>query len=285
MNNTFNIKRFGLVIRKDLMENWKRYMLLLLTMLGITAIVLTIPSLEYYSSLERYGHIYSNLNHDLLTYLSFTFGAFGILFASTFMNPMNSKTKRGAYLINPSSMLEKYLSRWLIITIGYIIAFFTILWIADMLRVGLCAARHPDLEVNFLDYTKLIFTGDNSWKHHEFVFEKELFIILISTYFLFQSLFILGSTCWEKASFIKTFTAGAVIQLAYTLLCRWAILLFYGNLRGFENVLNSFEPANRNNISLEQAVISAACVISVFTLTNWILAFFRLRESEIIKRI
>ncbi|MDR1096718.1 MAG: hypothetical protein LBL57_01150 [Tannerella sp.] len=284
MNNTFDIKRFGFVFRKDLMENWKRYTLLLLTMLGIMAIVFIWPSLEYYSFFERNGRSYTDLNHNLLAFASLMFGGFGILFASTFMNPMNSKTKRGAWLVSPSSMLEKYLSRWLIVTVGYMIAFFAALWIVDMLRVGLCTARYPDLEVKFLDYTKLIVTGDG-WKKREYVFEKDLFIIVTSLYFLFQSLFILGSTFWEKSSFIKTFTAGAIILLAFVLFCRWTILLSYGDFEHFGNMLNSFESIEKDTVSKEQATLFAACVLSVCTLANWILAFFRLRESEIIKRI
>jgi hypothetical protein len=284
MNNTFNFKRFGLVFRKDLMENGKRYILLFLTMLGIMTIILTWQSLDYYSSVKKFGSNYENINTNLLLSLSAIFGVFGLLFASTFMSPMNSKTKRIAYLISPSSNLEKFLSRWIIVTIGYIIAFFITLWITDVLRVGICSARFPDLEVKFLDLTKLIFTGEG-WKNNEYVFEKDLFIIVISMYFLFRSIFILGSTFWEKAGFIKTFTAGTVISLAFILLCRWAILLCYEDFDRFGNVLNSFEPINKERINREQAIIFTAFVISAFTLTNWILSFFRLRESEIIKRI
>ncbi|MDR2473683.1 MAG: hypothetical protein LBD53_09025, partial [Tannerella sp.] len=127
MNNTFNIKRFGLVFRKDLMENLKRYALLLLAILGIMTIILTTISLDYYD------HSYNNLNNMLLQWLSYMFSTFGILFASTFMTPMNSKIKRIAYLVSPASNLEKYLSRWMIITVGYILAFFAALWVSDAL--------------------------------------------------------------------------------------------------------------------------------------------------------
>lgn len=284
MNNIFDIRRFGFVFRKDIMENWKRYMLLFLTMFGIMAIILIWFSWEYYDSFERLGRSYTNLNHDLLTYASLMFGAFGLLFASTFMHPMNSKTKRIAYLTSPSSNLEKYLSRWIIITAGYILAFFVTLWITDTLRVGICSARFPDQEVKFLDFAKLVYMEDG-WKKSGYLFEKELFIIMVSMYFLLQSIFILGSTFWEKASFIKTFIAGIIITLIFILLCRWAILFSYGGFDGFGNVLSSFDPVRKERINQQQAVAFAASVLSVFTLINWILAFFRLRESEITKRI
>jgi len=285
MNNTLNIKRFGLVLRKDLMENWKRYMLLFLTMLGIMAIVLIWQSLEYYSFVKRHGSNYINLNNNLLTTLSLMFGAFGLLFASIFMNPMNSKIKRVSYLVNPSSNLEKYLSRWIIITVGYIIAFFAALWVAEILRVGICSARYPDMEINFLDFNKLVHTGDDWNIKQKYALEKPVFIIGISLYFLLQSLFILGSTFWEKATFIKTFTAGIIIVLAYILLCRWAILLSYGGFEGFGNVFQSFEALDKKEIDQEKAITIIASFISVFTITNWILAYFRFCESEITKRL
>jgi hypothetical protein len=284
MNNTFNIKRFGFVFRKDMLENWKRYMFLFLTMLGVIAIVFIGYSLDYYKLVKTIPDMvnHRNINLQLLGFSSLMFAAFGILFASTFMNPMNSKTKRIAFLTSPASNFEKALSRWLIVTVGYVISFFVALWLADALRVGICAARYPGLEVNFLDLSKLIRTNDFE---KNCAFDPNVFALALSSYFLVQSIFILGATFWEKAAFVKTFTIGAAIVLVFILVCRWAILLSYGGFGGFENVLESFTVFRKNEISREQAFTVMASVISVFTLTNWTLAFCRIRESEIIKRL
>ena len=282
MNNTFDIKRFGLVFRKDLVENGKRYMLSLLTMLGLMALVLTLYTSEYYS-LESNAADYLSLNNELLLFLLFMFFGFGIWFASTFSAPMNHKLKRLSFLVSPSSNLEKYLVRWMITTIGFVLAFFATMWIADILRVVICSAIYPDVDIRFIDITKLVSLKDDTYSPGEYMFPKGVFSILISLYFLLQSLFILGSTCWEKASFIKTFTAGAAIFATFILICRRAILLFYGDFDGFFNVLNSFELSQK--YSSEQAATFAAMVISVFTLTFWILAYFRMKESEITNRL
>jgi hypothetical protein len=282
MNNTFNIKRFGFVFRKDMLENWKRYMFLFLTMLGVIAIIIVWQSIDYYGYAP--GMNYRNINLELLTSSSLMFAAFGILFASTFMNPMNSKTKRIAFLTCPASNFEKALSRWLIVTVGYVISFFVALWLADALRVGICAAGYPELEVNFLDLSGLIRTGDESDRNCVFD-HTDIFALVLSSYFLVQSIFILGATFWEKAAFVKTFTVGAAIVLVFILVCRWAILLSYGDFEGLGNVLDSFTVFRKNEISREQAFTVMASVISVFTLTNWTLAFCRIRESEIIKRL
>jgi len=281
MNNTFDIKRFGYVIRKDLIENWKRYMLLFLTMLGLMALVITFQTLGHYSD-YRNADNHLSLNRDLLIYLSFMFFGFGAWFASTFSAPMNRKLKRLSYLISPASQLEKYLVRWILTTIGFILAFFATLWLADILRVAISSVVYSEIDFHFIDITKLVSPNENA-NYREYLVPKEVFTIVLSIYFLLQSIFLLGSTFWEKASFIKTFTAVAAIIAAFLLICRWAILLFYGGLEGYSNVFSSFEL--NETYSVTQATIFAAIVISAFTITFWVLAFFRLKESEIIKRL
>ena len=280
MNNTFDFKRFGFVFRKDFSENGKRYLLLFLTMLGLMALLITYPTWDYYS----YDRIRDNLYHNrsLLQILSFIFFASGTWFASTFSNPMNHKLKRLSYLISPSSNPEKFVVRWMITTIGFILAFFAALWIADLIRVTICSVVYPQVDIQFLDITKLVYLKENS-NSGEYVVPKFIFIILLSIYFLLQSIFLLGSTFWEKASFIKTFTAGAAISGAYILICRWAIFSFYDNLNGYNNVLSSFDVSDKYTDT--QAITFSAIIISAFTLTCWILAFFRMKESEIIKRL
>ena len=283
MNNTFNIKRFGLVLRKDFIENRKRYTLLFLTMLGIMAIISIYISLDYYHLLVNNGKTSKNLNIILLTILSFMFLGGGILFASTFMTPMSSKLKRLSYLISPSSNLEKFFSRWLIVTIGYILSFFAAMWIMDLLRVAILTAVFPDLDIKFLDLTKLFFPTDD-YISRDYLVPKIAFKGIISIYFLFQSLFLLGATFWEKASFIKTFTALFVIVLAYIMLSRWAILLSYGDFNSFGHVIDSLL-GDKTDDKKDFLVKLTYAALSVFTVTNWTLAYFRVRESEIIKRL
>jgi hypothetical protein len=196
---------------------------------------------------------------------------------------MNSKLKRLSFLVSPSSNFEKFFSRWMIVTIGYILAFFAAMWIADALRVAVITARFPDMEIKFLDVTKLVYPGDD-YNTGDYMMPKFVFVILVFIYFFFQSLFLLGATFWEKASFIKTFTAISVIVFVYTILCRWTILISYEEgLNGFGRVLDSL--LNKYNDTKNLPLLFINTVLSVFILANWVLAFFRFRESEIIKRL
>ena len=284
MNNIFNIRRFGLVFRKDFMENGKRYALLFLTMLGIMAIVSIFMSLNYYELYLNRSDIYDLNEHNkqLLISLSFAFIAGGLLFSSTFMAPMNSKLKRLSYLSNPSSNLEKFLTRWIIVTIGYIIAFFVAMWIADVLRVAVISAKYPDLEIKFLDLSKLYDTEGSRF----YMIPKVVFTIFLFIIFLFQSLFILGATFFEKMSFLKTFVTISILTYVFIMFWRFSIFIFYEDgLDGLGNVLGSFFENKTNEENEQLLKLVAYSALSVFTLASWVLAFFRFRESEINKRL
>ena len=289
MNNIFNIKRFGLVLRKELMENWKRYMILFLTMLTIITIVhmfVCYGQYNYYKNLDHNSNPDKQITpyHTLINFSSVLFFIFGILFSSTFMNSMNSKVKKISYLSNPSSHLEKYLTRWGITIVGYIISFFIALFIADALRVSIYSTIYPNLNIKFIDLFSI--WEDENKKSLFLFFSKEASIMYISFYLLFQSIFILGSTFWEKATFMKTIIAIVLIFHVFGFLCYGTILLFYGGFDAFGNVLNSFGPTfEKRDISDKQVAIYFSCIISFFTISNWIITYFRLRESEIIKRL
>ena len=277
MNNLFNFKRFGLELKKDFMENGKRYLLSFLTMLGFMVIIVIFASLENCKNHRIPANLF---NKELLIYLSLIFFVCGIFFASTFSLPMNNKLKRIAYLINPASNLEKYLTRWLITTVGFILAFFLALWITEIIRITVCSILYPNLTTKILDLSKLSYAGGLS-NPPEYMLPQSVFFLMISIYLLLQSTFLLGSTIWEK--FIKSFTAVLILIFAYFIINRWAILFFYEGFDGYANVFRSYELDNM--ITFEGATGLTSIIVFVFALANWILAYFRIKESEIINRL
>ena len=280
MNNVFNINRFGLVLSKDFQEKWKKYSLQFLTMFGIMAVILTAILYDDYPRSDY--SIYDN--RELLILASFLFLGFGIVFASTFMESMREKTKRIAYLTIPASNVEKFFSRGLIVTIGYVIAFFIALWLADAVRVAFFSYKYPELDIRFLDFSKLINPEKESNYSDYVFFSKSFFVFCISIYALLQSLFVLGATFWEKASFIKTFSAIVVIVFLFIFLNKWMIEIVYHDFDNFGRTLNSAFPKGKFFDS-DGSFIIFICILAFFALLNWIIAFFRFRESEIIKRL
>ncbi|WP_029906816.1 hypothetical protein [Prevotella sp. 10(H)] len=277
MNDTFNIKRFCLLLQKDIQESWKKYMMRVLTIFGVLAIFLTWDSYMALGQAVENGRIPEYLNRELLTFVSLFFFIFGCISASLSMEPINSKTKRLSYLMNPSSSFEKFFSRWLIFTIGYIVAYVVLFFMADAVRVLICSVMFPSLDVAFIDLNKLI--GDKDYNH---VFNDSLkFAQLVCVFFFFQSLFILGSTFWPKNAFIKSFSAGTIVFIAFLFICWITIsIVFKDGMEGFGNALNNGS-FRGNSGDKEKGVMY---IFAFFALVNWIIAFFRFKESEVIKR-
>ena len=101
---------------------------------------------------------------------------------------------------------------------------------------------------------------------------------LMAGYFFVQSLFILGSTIWSKNSFLKTFASVTVIVLGY-----FGVGAFMGKMLLKSGVYYSFW----DDIAMsDEAMWGLLIAVSIFfTLFNWILAYFRFKESEIINRM
>lgn len=281
MNNTINIKRFGWVLGKDIRENWKRYALQFLVLFGVITIVFFILSNARYklASLDFGSQI---TDFGLLNAASILFAIFGILFSSTLMEPMRSKVKRIAYLSNPASDLEKFLSRWLIVTVGFVIAFCCALWMADLLRVAVFSVRFPKVDVRMIDWSRLVFPGE---KHGTITIgylfpHRSLFGLGVAAFLFCQSLYVLGATFWEKSSFMKTFAALCIISLLYIPVARLAYLWAFPDPDAFAVSMNMLNlGSDINSLWYVNGVLLLMAVV------NWVLAGFRFRESEIIRRL
>ena len=285
MNDIFNFRRFGLLISKDFRENWKKYGLQFLTLFGIMAVWMTWNFYNRFQYLQKYPSNNENIDIQLLQSLSILFLGFGIFFASTLMNPMREKTMRISFLSTPVSNFEKYISRWLIVTIGYIIAFFIALWIADVVRVAFMSYKYPEIGFKFIDFSRLVKPEiENSSRNYAF-FNKSYFILWVSIYALLQSLFLLGTTFWEKASFIKTFSASAVIIFLYIYLNRIMIQIFNHDINSFGGKFSYYVSNLLNNPSDNDVMLLSTCIFIFITIFCWVIAFFRFRESEIINRL
>ena len=140
MSTTFNLNRFILLTKWETLTEKKDY---IRCTVGV-AIALTFLFCIYILSLKMHGfnsqsladreYIFYHLIHSLggmavmTLFFSLTLGASFI-----FMN-MRNKQQRIAYLMQPSSNLEKYLARYLHVTIGYFLCLCVSLIFADIMQ-------------------------------------------------------------------------------------------------------------------------------------------------------
>ena len=140
MNNTFSFSRFGMVLKRDLVENRKRY-------IGVF-FVMFIPFLAYQlqdmqdiielSLIRTYeqGDYMASLATDLIPCF-YGILSLALMCAASDMTsvPMGSKQQATNYMMMPATNLEKFLSRIFINTVMVIVMAYVALLCADLVRM------------------------------------------------------------------------------------------------------------------------------------------------------
>ena len=256
----FSAPRFVNLCRKEMVESWKANLLRFVMMYGIMAIAFV------WNGYFRY-------NYPQLTIFLWAMVIMGLLSASFVMERMKTKTNRIAVLMTPATMFEKFLSRWLVFTFGFLIVFLIAFKLADWTRVMIYMVSYPELKgviasapLSYLGNSGYYWTGLQTW---------DGLLMALSGYFFAQSIFVLGSSIWPRNSFVKTFSAVIVIIIVYVAIgSLLAKILFEG--RGGYGVHQTM--SDEAMMHLSTAVFFAMAVF------NWIVAYFRFKESEIINR-
>ena len=268
----FSAPRFVNLCRKEMVESWKANLLRFVMMYGIMAIAFVWNGYFRYNYPQ--GMIDRGVEQDPIWYFELTIFLWamvimGLLSASFVMERMKTKTNRIAVLMTPATMFEKFLSRWLVFTFGFLIAF----KLADWTRVMIYMVSYPELKgviasapLSYLGNSGYYWTGLQTW---------DGLLMALSGYFFAQSIFVLGSSIWPRNSFVKTFSAVIVIIIVYVAIgSLLAKILFEG--RGGYGVHQTM--SDEAMMHLSTAVFFAMAVF------NWIVAYFRFKESEIINR-
>lgn len=150
MNNTFSIKRFGMILRWNLMTCWRHY---LNTTIGM-AIGLSVMALATTGSttqLKEIGIERGLSDTDTIAYqlgytLAFTAFIFCFVLAAYIFANMSTKLQRETFMLLPGSNAEKYLSRLLLATVGAVAQFSIAVMAADAVQALYGLFAHPDFQ-------------------------------------------------------------------------------------------------------------------------------------------
>ncbi|WP_291529494.1 hypothetical protein [Bacteroides sp. UBA939] len=272
----FSAPRFVSLCRKEMVESWKANLLRFVMMYGIMAIIFVWNGYFKY----QYPHHMLDYNVNRDPVWGFELGAFiaaiiimGMLSASFIMERMKSKTNRIAMLMTPATMFEKFFSRWLVYTFGFLIVFLIAFKLADWTRVVVYLVSYPELKdiISPVPLSHLVGPGQY-WTPFD---DYKFFMLGVSAYFFQQSLFILGSSIWPKNSFVKTFTAIVVITIIYVAIGTTLGKIVF-EVRGLHRV--------NNPVPGEVMTLGATILLFGLAIFNWVVAYFRFKESEIINR-
>lgn len=267
----FSFPRFANYFKKVLVEDRKRLLQRIITVFGLLVVfgaIISDSCYQHYMEALKMGIVRNEIDPAIDGLMPlFVFGLFigCALSASFIMEPMGSKTGRIYELMLPATSFEKYFVRWFIYTIGYLVVYYLLFLLVDVMRVCVFSVIYPEIDIiTFLNpYAEIVaFRDDPSLG------------FIVSLYLLLQSIFVLGSSLWPKYAFLKTFTAYTILGMAFS-------AFFVGIMNLFDRPGNSYiMPV----LSEDTLFLIATCGVMLVTLFFWWLAYKRFKEMEVVNR-
>ena len=219
MNKTFDLHRFGMVLRWDLLTNWKSYFYSIAG-LAIGIIMLSISMLYSFphSHFIVEGGDLGNYYEDSMTGLLATILiAFFFVSACNIFSNTKTKLQRENFLMLPANNLEKYAARFLMMSVGSILMMLIATLVADFVQFILSFFMTPGYHASIIGSSlsqiyKIATIGGNNpisilaW--HEKIDAALLgwsFLIMIYSFCL------LGGTFFRKQPLILTAVSGIII--------------------------------------------------------------------------
>ena len=218
MNKTFDLHRFGMVLRWDLLTNWKSYFYNIAG-LAIGIIMLSISML--YSFPHSYFIVERDLNYyyecRMTGFLAAIFILFIFISACNIFNNMKTKLQRESFMMLPANNLEKYAARFLMMSIGSIIMMLIATLIADFVQFVLSFFMTPGYHASIIGsslsqiYEAATNTGDNPICILAGQCKIEAALVGWSFLIMIYSFTLLGGTFFRKQPIILTAVSGIII--------------------------------------------------------------------------
>ena len=252
----FNSKRFFLLLRNDLLRNY-RTMLISAGAVAALFFVITLPPI-FFSP----GSASTDFHLGLYPVLLFI-GGF-ILSSSAFTEIHNSQ-KNTSFFMLPASIFEKMVSKLILTTIGYVLASVLLYYLLTVISSGIA----------------VIFTG---WSFPAFnPFTKEI-LLGVAIYLVTQSMFLFGGIYFKKHPLMKTLFSQFTIAFGLSVFAFLVVRIVYrDSFHGMRfidefifNDMVSFERLG-NNLATIFKYLFWVCFAPYF----WILSYLRLGETEV----
>jgi hypothetical protein len=263
MNNTFNIKRFGFLFKKVILERPMQT-------IGVIALLLTL-SLILYAVARRLAGFNAAQN---LTFIWGLSGG-GFLLASFVFGYFSTNSSGASYLTLPASYFEKWLCGILIAGVIYPFIFLLFYHLID---ISFVALYH-----NSLDPTSPFYK-----QQYEAVYPYNFNSILAwkvyTMFFFLAGAMFIGSFYFNKIAFIKTGIAVCVLCIGVFGLNWFIAKLLFGNINDAGPFDHVTIPVGKN----EGSIILPSNIQNFFYYSIWyilpavlwLLSLTRLKEKE-----
>lgn len=242
MNKTFDLHRFGMVLRWDLLTNRKSYFCSIAG-LAIGIIMLSIsmlysfPHSHYIVEGGDLGNYYEDSMTGLLATILIAF--FFVSTCNIFSNTM-TKLQRENFLMLPANNLEKYAARFLMMSVGSILIMVIATLIGDFVQFILSFFMTPGYHASIIGsslsqiYKAATDTGDNPICILAGQCKIEAALVGWSFLIMIYSFTLLGGTFFRKQPIILTAVSGIIIYMIVgycgSKLEEWGAFDFYTHL-------------------------------------------------------
>ena len=218
MNKTFDLHRFGMVLRWDLLTNWKSYFYSIAG-LAIGIIMLSISMLYTFPhSHYTVGGDLGNYYEDGMTgFLATILIAFFFVSACNIFSNTKTKLQRENFLMLPANNLEKYAARFLMMSVGSILTMLIATLIADFVQFVLSFFMTPGYHASIIGsslsqiYKAATNTGNNPICILAWQWKIDAALLGWSFLIMIYSFCLLGGTFFRKQPIILTAVSGIII--------------------------------------------------------------------------
>lgn len=197
--------------------------------------------------------------------IAITFAILGMLFgiysASLMMEELRTKASRTAALTTPVSPFEYWFAKWITHIVLFAAVYVLLFYLADCIRVLIFSLVYQEYNLNIAVLGKDIITQLTKEN-------KSLLPLMLLSYLCIQSFYVLGSSFFSRHALLKT-----------TIICFIGGALF---LLGDALFVKEFM---ENGISINTGETFGRAILATITAFNWIVAYYRFKEVEIIDRL
>lgn len=288
-NKFFSFPRIAMVMKREIMENWKTNLYRLIGIYAGFLLVMVFTMSKQASSYSDPQVAFQHYCSNVLGAFVLIIGIFGIVYAANIMENMITKEKRIAFLMLPATMIEKFVARFLIVTVGLAVAVFVAASLAEITRYLLLPlfnvpeTFHQSVLYNLLSMASV--DGEQIYRGSGYAmnmpYQNWLGELCGWAFFVWShSLYILGGSYWYKKPFFKTLGTLMLISILCSVLSVH-IISWVGNdgMRSFAEWLE----ANFQWMTLNKLLSLGVAFFSAFTMFNWWLSYRLFTRSQVIK--
>ncbi len=273
MNNTFNIQRFSMLLKRQWLEFGKIYLITLGVAFGVIATFYMVAIWPSFQEMPSYD-IRLNFREPLFLIFGFLFIS---VIASSYFAHFGQKAKTVIDLLIPASTFEKFLAAIFFTAILAVVSYVVIFYLTDLGFITKLRTTYSSLatSTSFNDSRgKFTMVRDN----YDYFFsanKMNLYPQLYAIPLFVTAVFLLGSIYFNKFHYIKTAISVMIFSGIWTYIVMNSIDFLTRGRHNKQDFMFS------NGPDKDLALWLVALFISVLTVIFWVITYVRLKEKEV----